>query len=146
VSARKLLRLSLPARPESLKPLRDAVCAAMARAGASPALRDRLKLAIDEAAANVIRHAYGNCGEGEFRVEVSRVRGSLRFALRDRAPPVDPTRVRPRDLSECRPGGLGINFIDETMDRWRLRPLRRGGNALVMSKRIRPRDDGNEAT
>lgn len=146
MSARPLLRLSLPARPESLKPLRDAVCAAMARAGTSPELRDRLKLAIDEAAANIIRHAYGNCGEGEFSVEVCRVRGDLRFALRDHAPPVDPERVRPRDLSECRPGGLGINFIDETMDHWRLRPRRHGGNALVMRKRIRPREHGDEAT
>ena len=50
--------------------------------------------------------------------------------------------IRPRDLSECRPGGLGINFIDETMDRWRLRPLRRGGNLLVMRKRIRSLEHG----
>jgi anti-sigma regulatory factor (Ser/Thr protein kinase) len=139
VSARPLLRLQLPARPESLKPLRDAVCAAMTQAGVAPALRDRLKLAIDEAAANIIRHAYGNCGEGEFLIGMSVVRGSLRFALRDHAPAVDPTRVQPRDLSECRPGGLGINFIDQTMDFWRLRPLRRGGNLLVMRKRIRVR-------
>ncbi len=139
MSARPLLRLQLPARPESLKPLRDAVCAAMTQAGVAPALRDRLKLAIDEAAANIIRHAYGNCGEGEFLIGMSVVRGSLRFALRDHAPAVDPTRVQPRDLSECRPGGLGINFIDQTMDFWRLRPLRRGGNLLVMRKRIRVR-------
>lgn len=139
MSARPLLRLQLPAVPESLKPLRDAVCAAMTSAGVAPALRDRLKLAIDEAAANIIRHAYGNCGEGEFRIGLSVVRGSLRFTLRDHAPAVDPARVRPRDLSECRPGGLGINFIDQTMDFWRLRPLRRGGNLLVMRKRIRAR-------
>jgi sigma-B regulation protein RsbU (phosphoserine phosphatase) len=144
VSARALLRLSLPARPESLKPLRDAVCDAMCKAGVDAAMRDRLKLAIDEAAANVIRHAYGNCGEGSFRIDVSATRGVLRFALRDHAPAVDPARVRPRDLSECRPGGLGINFIDETMDYWRLRPLRRGGNLMVMRKRIRARDQGDE--
>jgi sigma-B regulation protein RsbU (phosphoserine phosphatase) len=134
-----LLRLQLPAVPESLKPLRDAVCAAMTQAGVAPVLRDRLKLAIDEAAANIIRHAYGNCGEGEFLIGMRVVRGSLRFTLRDHAPAVDPTRVQPRDLSECRPGGLGINFIDQTMDYWRLRPLPNGGNLLVMRKRIRAR-------
>jgi len=145
VSARLLLQLRLPARPESLKPMRDAVCAAMTRAGAAPALRERLKLAIDEAAANIIRHAYGNCGEGEFVIAMRVVRGSLRFTLRDHAPAVDPARVQPRDLSECRPGGLGINFIDQTMDSWRLRPLRRGGNMLVMRKRIRARPDEENA-
>lgn len=142
MSARPLLRIDLPAVPESLKPLRDAVGAAMERAGVAPALRDRLKLAIDEAAANVIRHAYGNCGEGRLCLELRAVRGTLRFALRDHAPCVDPSRIRPRDLSECRPGGLGINFIDQTMDRWRLRPLRRGGNLLVMRKRIRSQEHG----
>lgn len=143
MSARPLLRLELPAQPASLKPLRDAVCAAMSRAGVAPDLRDRLKLAIDEAAANVIRHAYADCPAGTFRIEVRAARGSLRFALRDHAPAVDPARVRPRDLSECRPGGLGINFIDETMDYWRLRPLRRGGNLLVMRKRIRGGSHGD---
>ena len=35
---------------------------------------------------------------------------------------------------------LGVNFIDETMDRWRLRPVRRrGGNVLVMERRVRGR-------
>jgi sigma-B regulation protein RsbU (phosphoserine phosphatase) len=45
--------------------------------------------------------------------------------------------MRPRDLSECRPGGLGINFIDDTMDRWCLRPRRHGGNRLIMCRRMR---------
>ena len=69
---------------------------------------------------------------------LTRERGNLRFSLRDFAPAVDPRRVRPRDLSECRPGGLGINFIDDTMDSWRLRPVKHHrGNVLTMRKRLR---------
>jgi sigma-B regulation protein RsbU (phosphoserine phosphatase) len=139
VSARALLKLDFPARPEALKDLRDALCPVLARQGLDGAAKDRLVLALNEAVANVIRHAYGNRGDGRIRLTLRRERGVLRFKLRDDAPGVDPAGIRPRDLSECRPGGLGINFIDETMDRWCLKPMRRGGNLLTMCKRVRPR-------
>lgn len=142
MSGRPLLKLTLPARAESLKPMRDALCAALDRVGVQSALRERLKLAVDEAAANIIRHAYGGSGKGEFQIIVSLRRGTLRFVLRDAAPAVDPATIRPRDLADCRPGGLGINFIDETMDDWCLRPRPCCGNQLLMSKRLRQREDG----
>jgi sigma-B regulation protein RsbU (phosphoserine phosphatase) len=135
---RKLLELEVPARAESLKPLRDAIEGALERAGVAPEARQRLKLVVDEAAANVIRHAYGGRGEGEMEVTVAITRGWLRIVLRDRAPPVDPARIHPRDLNDCRPGGLGINFIDASVERWRIAPLKRGcGNRLTMFKRLR---------
>lgn len=137
MSGRPLLRLSVAAEPASLKPMRDALCSRLDRLGVDRALRDRLKLVLDEAAANVIRHAYRDCSPGRIELTVERRRGMLRIRLRDEAPPVDPGCVRPRDLDECRPGGLGVNFIDATMDGWRLRPLRRGrGNVLTMFKRL----------
>ena len=145
MSTRPLLKLTIPAKAEALKPLRDALVAALDREGADAATRDRLVLAVHEAACNVIRHAYCGCDGGVLRVTLDRHRGMLRFALRDYAPPVDPSRVQPRDLDVCRPGGLGINFIDDTMDSWRLRPLRRRrGNVLTMRKRVR-RTRGEEA-
>ncbi|MBS0486023.1 MAG: hypothetical protein JSS13_01655, partial [Proteobacteria bacterium] len=43
----------------------------------------------------------------------------------------------PRDLSECRPGGLGLPFIAATMDDWTLEPAVDGqGNILRMHKRL----------
>ena len=136
MAARALLRLEMPAQPEALKSMRDALIAALRRAGVAANEQDRLVLAVHEAACNVIRHAYGNTGQGRIRLTLTRQRGCLRFALRDYAPPVNAKAIRPRDLGECRPGGLGINFIDDTMDRWRLRAIRRrAGNVLVMCRR-----------
>ena len=137
MAGKPLLKLTFPAKAEALKPVRDALNGALDRLGADTAERDRLVLAVHEAACNVIRHAYGNQGEGAIRLSVTRRRGNLCFCLRDYAPPVDPERVRPRDLSECRPGGLGINFIDDTMDSWQLRPIKHHrGNVLTMRKRL----------
>lgn len=138
MSGPALLRLDLPARAERLGELRVALRAAFARAAIEPVASERLVLAINEAVCNVIRHAYAGRDDGALHLRIERARGVLRMHLRDAAPPVDPSRICPRDLDECRPGGLGINFIDATMDSWRLRPLRsRAGNVLTMNKRLR---------
>jgi sigma-B regulation protein RsbU (phosphoserine phosphatase) len=66
-----------------------------------------------------------------------RERDMLVFELADEAPPVDPSRMQPRDLGECRPGGLGVAFIDTLMDEWRIEPGQSGkGNILRMRKRL----------
>jgi len=135
---RDLLDLVLPAKAESLKPMRDALDRVLVGLGVGEDQRAYLKLVVDEAAANVIRHAYGGSEDGVMRLIVGATRGRLRLVLRDRAPPIDPARIKPRDLSDCRPGGLGINFIDSCVDCWRIAPLRRGaGNRLTMYKRLR---------
>lgn len=132
-----LLDWRAPARPESLRELRERLGDALARAGAEQTLREQLVLAVHEAACNVIRHAYGGEARGDMALRVEAREGRLCFTLRDWAPPVDPARVRPRDLAECRPGGLGVNFIDALMDEWRLGPASDGqGNILSMSKRL----------
>lgn len=140
MSAPALLRYRFAARAEALAGMRQLLRERLTAKGVPEAEIVRLVLAVDEASSNVIRHAYRDCQPGEIELSVSRVRGRLRFRLRDFAPPVDGRCLKPRNLDECRPGGLGINLIDDIMDRWRLRALkRRCGNVLVMFKRLRAR-------
>lgn len=140
MSARDLLRYRFAARPEALAGMRAELKRRLTEVRISEAEIGKLVLAVDEASTNIIRHAYGPCAPGEIELCVTRVRGQLRFRLRDFAPPVKPDCIHPRDLSECRPGGLGINLIDNIMDRWRLRALkRRCGNVLIMLKRLSKR-------
>jgi sigma-B regulation protein RsbU (phosphoserine phosphatase) len=132
-----LLSLGFPAQPQELGAMRHKLAAALAQAGVETVLRQSLVLAVDEACANVIRHAYGGACESRIELRLTQEGPELRFELRDFAPCVDPARVRPRDLDETRPGGLGINFIDTLMDSWSLQPLPdRHGNLLVMRKRL----------
>lgn len=132
-----LLELKFPARAEQMREVRAALRGALDSQEVAPELRDRLVLAVDEACTNIIRHAYCNCEPGNISLRLTRERDMLGFELRDEAPPVDPRQVRPRDLSECRAGGLGVNFIDELMDAWRIEPLPGGrGNVLLMRKRL----------
>ena len=132
-----LLDLKFPARAEQMREVRGALRGALDGQDVAPELRDRLVLAVDEACTNIIRHAYSNCPAGNISLRLTRESDMLGFELRDEAPPVDPARVKPRDLSECRAGGLGVNFIDELMDAWRIEPLPGGrGNMLSMHKRL----------
>ncbi len=134
---RSLLSFSLPARAENLYQLRVALRAALDENGIERDLRDKLVLAVDEAAANILRHAYRGTGQGEIIFNLTREPGGLRFELSDQAPPVDVACIKPRDLSECRPGGLGVNFIDALMDEWFIETLpRRCGNRLTMRKKL----------
>jgi sigma-B regulation protein RsbU (phosphoserine phosphatase) len=132
-----LLSLGFPAQPQELGTMRHKLAAALAQAGVETVLRQSLVLAVDEACANVIRHAYGGACESRIELRLSQEGPELHFELRDFAPCVDPARVKPRDLDETRPGGLGINFIDTLMDSWSLQPLTdRAGNLLTMRKRL----------
>ena len=94
-------------------------------------------LAVDEACQNVIRHAYGADAEGEIVVSVERRERELCIAVRDFAPPVDPSRIRPRDLDDLRPGGLGTHLMRKCMDSVDyVQPPAGSGNLVKMVKRI----------
>src|SRR5690606_23333890 len=122
---------------EHLADMRHRLADALARAGVGASQRQELVLALDEAASNVIRHAYGGPCEDQIELRVRHDGPELQFELLDRAPCIGADCLQPRDLDDCRPGGLGINIIDALMDDWLLQPLPEGGNRLSMRKRIR---------
>lgn len=118
-SAPRLLGgLSVHTDPCNLRLLRQVVCDVLGLFDCPASLRQRLVLALDEAAANVIRHAYAGDPEGRMTLTVHLEEAALVFRLRDWAPRVDCDRIKPRNLDEMRPGGLGINLIDLVMDDW----------------------------
>lgn len=123
--------------PENLRLVRRKTSEVLNEVGFDEDQRARLVLAVDEAVANVIRHAYAGCCDGRVELSFWLDADSLRIELRDYADPVDPNRIKPRDLSECRPGGLGVNLIDSVMDNWCFRhPTDGPGNQLTMVKRL----------
>ena len=132
-----LMEDRFPAEPGSLALIRDRLRQAVAAGGAGDRERDDIVLAVDEACQNVIRHAYGAEAGGEMVVTVRRESGGLAVLLRDFAKPVDPAKIKPRDLNDLRPGGLGTHFINQVMDDVAFLPPPDGrGNLLRLFKRI----------
>lgn len=134
----ELLDYRFPAQAGELAGMRRALAAALARAGVDAELRQALVLAVDEASSNIIRHGHGGgASDALIQLRLQRRGNELVFELLDEAPLVDARRMQPRDLSECRPGGLGINIIDSLMDHWSLGARADGrGNRLEMIKRL----------
>ena len=81
-------------------------------------LKDELVLAIAEAAQNIVKHAFkNNANANELMVvQISCENKKLEIAFYDRGTPVDPKKVKHREIDNVKPGGLGTFFIQEIMD------------------------------
>ncbi|MDJ0852116.1 MAG: ATP-binding protein [Myxococcota bacterium] len=132
-----LLELRFPARASELAGVRAAVRKLVVEVGCTDAAAVDIVMAVDEACQNIIRHAYRGGEPGDIVLRIERAGGNLVFSLVDFAPRVDPRKVKPRDLDDVRPGGLGTFLIREVMDSADfVEPPPGCGNLLRMVKRI----------
>ncbi len=123
--------------PANLKQIRHMVQQIAAGLGFDEQTQSKLVLCIDEALTNVLRHAYKGDTSGQAVLRFKRQNNTLVIYLRDFAPDVYDNAIKPRDLSQTRPGGLGINFIDMVMDAWEFATPKDGfGNLLIMKKEL----------
>ena len=139
-----LLRMELRSDPEMLCAVRGALTVLAEKLGFSEADCRAVVLAVDEALTNIIRHAYG--GQTEKPIEAmfrrvsfddDRLHGeALEIVLEDRGPAVDREKLCGRPLEEVRPGGLGLHFIHQSMDRVEFR-RENGRNQLHLVKMLR---------
>jgi serine/threonine-protein kinase RsbW len=119
-----LLHLEILSDPRFLCVVRGAIEPLTEIAGFSPPECRAVTRAVDEAIANVIRHAYGNrphepievtCRLLESQVE-GKLTKSLEIVMWDDGEPFEKEKVKERSLDEVRPGGLGLHFIRDSMD------------------------------
>ena len=137
IESERLVEIRFPSRADRLKLVRGAVRCAAEMRGCSHEETDRLVLAVNEACMNIIQHAYGTPHVGEIILEILNNRDELVFRLSDFAEPVDKNTIRPRDLNDVRPGGLGVHFINQVMDRAEFLEAPAGvGNVLELVKRV----------
>jgi anti-sigma regulatory factor (Ser/Thr protein kinase) len=111
-----LLRISITSEPRLLHVLRGVVRWVAAASGFCASDAERLAMAVDEAAANIIRHSYGHRTDNELALTAQVFPDRLELALEDQAPRVEGSKCKPRALEDLRPGGLGTYFINCFMD------------------------------
>ena len=75
-----------------------------------------ITLAIDEALANVIRHAYHGRADGRIELHIHAAEGELQFRMRNTGDPPDPSRICAREAGCDKIGGLGTHIIRDVMD------------------------------
>ncbi len=119
-----LCRFEVTSDPEVLSVVRSAVEKLAAVAGLAEDECRSVTLAVDEALANIIRHAYRNRRGQPIEISCRRLcspasqrhAGRLEFVLVDRGRAIKPSEMRGRSLDQVRAGGLGTHFIRASMD------------------------------
>lgn len=134
----QILRIRTPALADRLKIIRMGTEQAAAYCGKDDAWTLDLTMAVDEACQNVIRHAYSGWDEpGDIVVDFIKENSNLVVHLMDFAEPVDPDKVKSRDLDDVRPGGLGVHLIKSVTDEAIfVEPPPGVGNLFKLTKRL----------
>ena len=103
-------------------------------------LKDELVLAIAEAAQNIVKHAYKDNQDSNdiMVVKISCEDNKLQIAFYDMGTPVDPKKVKHREIDNIKRGGLGTFFIQEIMDAVEFKDGKRKPwiNHLVLTKQL----------
>ncbi len=102
-------------------------------------IADEIVIALNEACMNIIQHAYFGKEGGKILIVIEKNNEKWRFELTDFAPMVDIKSIKAKDLAEVRPGGLGLNFIQQIMDSVVFENIhneRYQGNRLTLTKKI----------
>jgi serine/threonine-protein kinase RsbW len=127
-----------PGQYESLAAIDRFVAEAAEEAGFDNGTVYQVRLAVDEACSNIIKHAYGGEGRGVIECSCHTRDDDLTVVLRDQGQPFDPESVPPPnlsgDLEERTGGGLGLYFIREIMDEVDFDSESEAGNVLTLVK------------
>ena len=131
--------LTRAAELESLPIFRRFIEDACQRCGVDEQTCFNLKLAVDEAATNVITHGYAGMDPGSMILELRFDPQQVVITLTDFGRPFEPSEAPKPDLSaalEDRPiGGLGLFFIYSVMDKVDYSADEQG-NRLTLTKRL----------
>ena len=110
------LKLVVPSDPRFLSIARTAVCEACAICGLPEESCQQVTLALDEALANVIRHAYKNRNDREIELDCQMSADRIVFRLLDQGEPPDPGRICGQPLNDVSLSGRGTHLIKAIMD------------------------------
>ena len=98
--------------------------------GLSESVKEDVKLAVDEACSNVIKHAYGGDTHHSILVRYRRGKKGFEVLIEDNGVKVQPESIEGRSLDDIRPGGLGVHLIKRTFDIFQFDRRKTKGNRL----------------
>ncbi len=112
--------LQVPSSTKNLAMIRDFIARVGEQSGLSEIDLSQLELAVDEACANVIEHAYGHDFTKEVMVRASFDAEEVRIDVIDTGCSFNPDQVPQQEMSELiekrKTGGLGMRMMKTLMD------------------------------
>ena len=132
--------LHVPSSTENLSMIRDFVKSIGTQSGMGDMDVARLELAVDEACANVMEHAYDADSTKEVSIRAIVDDDSVQIVVTDSGKGFDPATVEQLKLEELvsakRTGGLGMRIISSFMDEVHYEMQPGVKNELKMVKRL----------
>ena len=94
-----------------------------------------IELGTDEAVTNIIKHSYKEENKKNIiQVELEISENKVIIHLYDNGTPVNEEKIKPRELSDVKSGGLGTYFINRIMDEVRWKKTDEWVNHLILVK------------
>lgn len=125
---------------ENIPKAMDCVARSARAAGINELTTHQIQLAVDEACANVVAHAYAGMEPGQMEISCNLEGQAFIVSVRDWGQSFDPDAVDDPDidapLEERSLGGLGLYLIRQYMDQVEFEFDPVAGNELRMTKRI----------
>jgi anti-sigma regulatory factor (Ser/Thr protein kinase) len=123
------LRLTMPARPEGVAVVRQALAGMADALDFDPTVLADMKMAVSEACTNVVVHAYGG-DTGVLEVDMRADHAGLTIHVRDHGTGIQPRATRTPDVPAL---GLGLPLIAALSDAFELRGSAGHGTEVRMT-------------
>jgi serine/threonine-protein kinase RsbW len=140
-SIERTFSLQVPSNTENLAMIRDFVNGIGMRAGLPASEVANLEMAVDEACANVIEHAYGPEVTKEVSVKATIDDETVQIDVVDTGKGFDPGEISQLNLdqlvAERKSGGLGMRLMKTLMDEVHYAIIPGQKNELRMIKRLK---------
>jgi len=144
----KPITIGIFSLPAHLPVVRSAVEKTAQQLGFDDETSGSVVLSVDEALTNIIKHAYQGAEDQPIEIEITTHRDqdhvNMQIRIRDYGRRVAPEKIQSRDLSDVRPGGLGVHIMNECMDCVEFAPGEGGGTILTMEKRLPVKQEANQ--
>lgn len=112
------------------------VCDETPQAGMDESFISQLELAVNEAVANVMEHAYEGRATRPIRLRAELYDDRVMVQIRHEGLPFDPTSVTEPDFDGSKEGGFGVYIINSLVDEVDYVSDERGGHYINLSKRV----------
>ena len=127
--------LTISSRPAAIDQARTWVTGYLVAGGASVEAVWAIEMALTEALANVIAHAYAGDDSQSIHLSLELHDGACEIEILDSGEPFDESTYTAPDLTEARAGGYGVHLIGELMDEVERTAPPEGGTRLRLVKR-----------
>ena len=116
--------------------MRDMVTNALLKTKVSKQDSQTIILAVDEACSNKIKHGYKNDYNQKIDLFIKVETKSVTISIIDNGSKFDINSIKPRDVDDIKPGGLGIHIIKKVMDSVEYSKTSQGFNKITMVKKL----------